>query len=545
MAVWDAALAQIRSIWGRLTVLQRIILAAVTLGVTAGSLSLVFWARTPEYSVLYSRLATDDAASVVRSLQEAGVPYRLADQGRAVLVPSDRVYELRLQLASQGIPQGGGVGFEIFDKTSFGMSDFAQKVNYSRALEGELTRTIRRLEGVEGARVHLVLPERRLFEEEAQAASASVVLQLAPGRRIAPKQVQAVVYLVSSSVEGLMPERVTVVDTGGNVLYQPAGDQSALLAANHVELKRAYEKDVERRVREMLERVFGTGTAVVQVSALLDFDKSEETSETFDPAGVAIRSEARTTDTSSGPPGGAAGVPGVGSNVPPGTPGAGAAPPAAPAAPAALSTANRENETINYEVSKKVTKIQRGQGALRRLTVAVAVDGTYRAVQGRREKEFVPRTADELAKIRSLVEKAVGFDVNRGDQVEVTSIPFKPAEGVEEARMFTPEAYLTLAKYGAAVLIAVLVIFAVLRPLLRWVGRMGEAPEVTVPLTVAELERRMEGAEAPARPKEFKLDETTPEETLKRETLKKRILDIVREEPETAAHLVRSWLAEE
>jgi flagellar M-ring protein FliF len=295
----------------------------------------------------------------------------------------------------------------------------------------------------------------------------------------------------------------------------------------------------------MLERVFGTGTAVVQVSALLDFDKVEETSETFDPAATAVRSEARTNETSAGPAAGAAGVPGVTSNLAPGTPGgppAGAAP--APGAAAPLSTTSRENETINYEVSKRVTRVQRGQGALKRLTVAVAVDGTYREVQGRRERQFVPRTAEELTRVRSLVEKAVGFDAARGDQVEVTSIPFKPADPIEEAGMFAPDTYLTLAKYGAAVVIALVFIFGVLRPLLRRLGRMAEAPVVTGPVTVAELERRMEAGEAP-RPAEYKLDETTPEETLKRETLKKRIIDIVREEPETAAHLVRSWLAEE
>lgn len=545
MAFWDAGLAQVGAIWTRLTVVQRIVLAAVTLGIAAGVLALALWARTPEYAVLYGRLAPDDAGQVVRTLQEANVPYRLADQGRAVLVPADRVYDLRLQLASQGVPQGGSVGFEIFDKTSFGMSDFAQKVNYTRALEGELTRTIRRLEGVEGARVHLVLPERKLFEEEAQPASASVVLQLSAGRRLAPKQVQAVVYLVSSSVEGLTPERITVVDTGGNVLYQAAGDQTTLLAANQIEFKRAYEKDAERRVKELLERVFGSGAAVVQVSAVLDFDKVEETSESFDPAATAVRSEARTTETSSGPAAGTAGIPGVTSNLAPGTaPGATGATGAAAPAAAPLSTSNRENETINYEVSKKVTKVQRGQGALKRLTVAVAVDGTYRSVQGRREKEFVPRTADELAKVRALVERAVGFDATRGDQVEVTSIPFKPAEGVEEARMFTLDTYLALAKYGAAVLIALILVFAVLRPMLRWLGRSAEVAAVTEPMTVAELERRMEGGE-PGKPAEYKLDETTPEETLKRETLRKRILEVVKQEPETAAHLVRSWLAEE
>jgi flagellar M-ring protein FliF len=466
-----------------------------------------------------------------------------------VLVPNDRVYDLRLRLASEGIPQGGGVGFEIFDKSSFGMTDFAQKVNYARALEGELTRTIRRLEGVEGARVHLVMPERRLFEEQQKPASASVVLQLSPTGRLSAKHVQGVVYLVSSSVEGLTPDRVTVVDTRGNVLYQAAGDESSLLAANQIEYKKAYEKDVELRVREMLEKVLGTGAAVVQISAHFDFDRVEETSESYNPEATAVRSEQRTTETSTGAgTGGAAGVPGVASNV--GTEAGGGAAPAGGASAGAGSSSNRESETINYEISKKVTRVQKSQGALKRLTVAVAVDGVYRAVQGKKEKEFIPRTPDELGKIRSLVEKAVGMDATRGDQVEVTSIPFKPVEGLEEARsMFGPELVMPLARYGVALVLALLLIFAVGRPLLRWLTQAATVagPEITGPVTVAELERQMAAAEGegPVPQREYRLDETTPEDTLKRETLRKRIGEMVRQEPEMAAQLVRSWLSGE
>ncbi|MHB8767332.1 MAG: flagellar basal-body MS-ring/collar protein FliF, partial [Deferrisomatales bacterium] len=263
MAFWDAGFAQLRELWGRLSAAQRGVLVAVSAALVAGFLSLAFWVGTPEYSVLFGRLAADDAGKVVERLRTDGIPYQLRDGGATVLVPADRVYDVRLTLAGEGIPQGGVVGYEIFDGSSFGMTDFAQKVNYARALEGELTRTIRRLEGVEGARVHLVLPERRLFQEAAEAATASVVLQLRPGRAPTAKQVQGVVYLVSSSVEGLAPERVTVVDTRGNMLYQVADEAAGLLGAGQLEHKRGYEKDLERRVRELLERVVGQGAAVV------------------------------------------------------------------------------------------------------------------------------------------------------------------------------------------------------------------------------------------------------------------------------------------
>lgn len=531
MAFWDGALDQFRQLWGGLTAAQRGVFVAVAAALAAGFAALAFWAGSPDYAVLYGKLSVDDAAQVVERLRTDGVPYRLQDGGRTVLVPSARVYDVRLLLAGEGVPHGGVVGFEIFDKSGFGMTDFAQKVNYTRALEGELTRTIRRLDGVEGARVHLVLPERRLFETEHQPSAASVVLQLGPGRRLSAKQTQGVVYLVSSSVPGLEPSRVTVVDTQGNVLYQASGEEPGLLAASQFEYKRAYEREAERRVREMLERVLGSGAAVVQVSARFDFDRVEETSEVFDPEAVAVRSEARESESGAGQ-GRPSGVPGVASNAAGVSAGAGAA----------GVVSSRETETVNYEVSKKVTRIQRAPGALARLTVAVAVDGTYReGADG--AKEFVPRASEDLAGIRSLVEKAVGIDTLRGDEVEVTSIPFRPAEVLEEPSGFwVPELVSVLARLGTVALVALLLVLGVARPLLRWLGSTSRAPEVTGPVTIAELERKLA---AGASEEGFTLEETTPSETVRRETLKRRLSEMVQTEPEVAAQLIRSWMTEE
>jgi len=531
VAFWDSAVAQVRQLWGGLTGTQRGVLIAATVGLFAAFLVLGLWAGTPEYGVLYGKLAVDDAGRVVERLKTEGVPYRLEDGGRTVLVPTDRVYDLRLLLAGEGIPQGGVVGFEIFDQSGFGMTDFAQKVNFTRALEGELTRTIRRLQGVEGARVHLVLPERRLFEAQSEPASASVVLQLAGGRALTAKQIQGVVYLVASSVQGLTAERVTVVDTQGNVLYQASGEEPGLLAGNQLEYKRTYEKEVERRVREMLERVVGTGAAVVQVAAQFDFDRVEETSEVFDPEAVVVRSEERQSETSSGVAG-PSGVPGVGSNVG-GTPGATGGSP---------TTSNRETETVNYEVSKTVTRVQRNPGTLRRLSVAVAVDGNYRETEGG-GKEFVPRSAEELAQIRGLVEKAVGHDAQRGDAVEVTSIPFRPAEPVETAQGFwRPEFLVPIARFAAAAFVALVLLFGVFRPLLRWLASASRPPEITEPLTVAEMERKLAGERAE---EDTEIEAQPPSETVKRENLKKRLGEMVQHEPEIAAQLIRSWMTEE
>ncbi|GAB4246407.1 MULTISPECIES: flagellar M-ring protein FliF [Deferrisoma] len=532
MAIWDAGLAQARELWARLTTAQRITLIGVTALITALLVTLALWAGAPEYSLLFSRLSPEDAYQVVEKLKAEGVPYRLESGGTTVLVPSDRVYEVRLQLAGEGIPQGGTVGFEIFDRTSFGMTDFAQRVNYARALEGELTRTIRHMDGVRGARVHLVLPEKKLFETEQEPASASVVLDLVPGRQLTAKQVRGVVYLVASSVEGLPPDRVTVVDTKGNVLYRESGEEPGLLAASQLEYKRAFEKDLERRVRDLLERVVGQGAAVVQVAAEFDFSKVEETAETFDPEAVAVRSEERVTESSTGPPG-PAGVPGVASNVGQGQPAQ---------AGAAGSSSSRETETVNYEVSKKVTRVEKGPGTLRKISVAVAVDGTYQ--EGENGREFVPRPAEDLARLKALVEKAVGADPARGDAVEVTSIPFQPAEvGVAEAGpWWTSPAVLPFVRYGLVLVLGVLLVFGVLKPLVRWLTRPAEVPEITEPVTVAEMERRLEG-EVPE--EEVEIEEKAPTETVRRELIKQRLLDMMRKEPEVAAQLVRSWLTEE
>jgi len=533
MAVWDPTLAQARGLWGSLTTAQRLVLVGVTAGLLAGFVSLILWTRMPEFAVLYGRLTAEDAAQIVEGLKKQGIPYRIDDGGKTLLVPGERVYDARMSLASEGIPQGGIVGFEVFDKTSFGITDFAQKVNYARALEGELTRTIRRLEGVDGARVHLVMPQRRLFEEQSQPASASVVLQLGPGRRLGAKQIQGVVYLVASSVEGLKPDRITVVDTQGNVLYQAAGEETSLLAANQLEHKRGYEKDIEARVREMLERVIGLGAAVVQVAAQFDFDRVEETSERFDPDGVAVRSEQRSSETGVLAPS-PAGVPGVTSNVGPGAP---------PAQGSQGGNSTREAETVNYEVSKKTTRIQRTQGVLRRLTVAVAVDGSYKDAPAGGGKEFVPRSAEELAQIKSLVEKAVGSDQARGDAVEVTSIPFRPAEGMAAAGAVAgPAAYLPFAKYAVAAFLALAFLFWGVRPLIRWLTTPSRGAEITEPVTVAEMEKRLE---AEAKEEEFKLEEKVPGEAVKRETLKKRVLEMIETDPATAAQLVRTWMTEE
>jgi len=264
-------------------------------------IALVAWSNRPDYRVLYSNLSEGDAAAVVSKLKEMKIPYRLEGAGHSILIPAGQVYETRLQLATSGLPQGGGIGFEIFDRTNIGMTDFVQHLNYQRALQGELSRTINQFSEVETSRVHLSLPRKSLFVEDQKEARASVILKLKQGRSLGRSQVQGIVHLVASSAEGLNPTNITVVDTQGHLLSEPGdSDPMARLGQSQWEFKTNLEKTLEKRVQTMLEKAVGENRVIVRVSADLDFKQIEETEETFDPETPAVRSEQRSEEKTKG-----------------------------------------------------------------------------------------------------------------------------------------------------------------------------------------------------------------------------------------------------
>jgi flagellar M-ring protein FliF len=406
-------LDQGRNYWVALTRAQQLLIATV-----GGSLLITFllawmWLGRTDYATLFSNLSQEDAAAIVEQLRTAKVPYKL-DNGNQVLVPSRQVYDLRLKLSSQGLPSGGGVGFEVFDRSSFGITDFTQKLNYQRALQGELGRTIAQLKAVQQARVHLVIPQPTLFTERERPATASVVLKLRPGGSLTQQEVRAISHLVASSVEGLAPERITVVDTSGRVLSLGNDRGLASLTSTQLETKAAIESDLERRVTTMLEQVLGPGKASVRVAAQLNFDQIERTEERFDPNSV-VRQEQRSTESTQGTTTTPVGIPGANSNVNVPVLGGGTT----------NTRSNRESEVLNYEISKSVERKVVAPGAIARLSVAVMVDGLSRAVSsGAETKEYVPRSAEELEKLRRVVTSAVGFNVARGDEVQLVEMPF-------------------------------------------------------------------------------------------------------------------------
>jgi flagellar M-ring protein FliF len=455
LPLWlSGPLGRAREWYGALPRALRILLvstAAVALLFAGGT---AFERANEPYTGLFSQLDHEDAAAIVAKLKEMKVPYRLGPDGSAVEVPESRARELRLELAGAGLPRGGGVGFESFDKMRLGATDFEQRVLYRRALEGELARTIGTIGAVESARVHLVLPEKSVFIARSEPASASIALRLHHARALGPSEVAGVVHLVASAVPGLEADRITVVTTDGTMLHRPRkargaadeGEDEDVGSSGH-----AYETSMEDRVRAMLERVVGPGHADVRVTAEMDPARVERLEEHFDPNRSVLRSEEQSIEHSSNEAETTiAGVPGAESNLPTGASKGGAAPPAkaaasaapaasatpaasASAAPAALAAAApasgsvRESHTRNYEIDHVTEKRVVNGGSLRRLTVAVVLDG-LKTPAGQ-----VPRSRDELDKLAALVRSAAGASDARGDLVTVESIPFVVAEAEPSA----------------------------------------------------------------------------------------------------------------
>lgn len=384
------------------------------------------WLSDSQYVPLFASLASEDAGAIIAQLKASKTPYRIGGTGEQILVPSDKVAELRLRMAVQGLPLGGGVGFEVFDKTSFGVSDFSQRVNYQRALQGELARTIGQLRGVSRARVHLVMPQPSLFSERERQPSASIFLKMAAGGRLAPEEVRGIVHLVASSVEGLSPERITLVDTAGRVLAAGSdGAAPAGLSPRRIEIKTAVEEGLERRVQSLLDSALGAGQAVTRVTAQINFDQVERTEERFDQTPVA-RQETRTVETTNGSSSTPSALPAP--PAPPPAPGAAATP--SPTASTHSTTTTRETENVSYELSRIVAKTLTTPGEVQRLSMAVMLNTNTRTIQGPDKKEVrepAPRSAEEIEKIRRIVMGAVGFNQARGDEVTVVEMPFDTA----------------------------------------------------------------------------------------------------------------------
>jgi flagellar M-ring protein FliF len=407
---------QLLEIWGQMGASQRISVVAATFVLAAGLLGAALWSTHADYGLLYGGLSDTESAKVVAALDDAKVPYKVGSGG-AIMVPADKVYTMRMQLASKGIPQGDGVGFEIFDKPNFGISDFVQRANYLRALQGELARTIGQLDEVKAARVMIVLPENRLLLDKDKFPTASVFVHVRGASQLSPQTINSIRFLVANSVEGLKANHVAVVDNLGNTEEISDNDSLAGLSSSQLAARRSLEQYLSKKAQDMLETVLGPGQAIVRVSAEVNYDTTTTTQEKFDPDGRVVRTQTKNDEQNDTATSQNTQPTGISANTVTDTNGTQAS-----AAPVNSSKNHKTTSTIEYEIGKTTSAITQSAGGIRRLSAAVTVaqqmDGTGT------DRKPVVRTPEEIDKLRRIVSSALGADTTRGDTIELAELPF-------------------------------------------------------------------------------------------------------------------------
>lgn len=449
---------------------RRIALVLIFAICAGGFAATYFWASQPEYQVLFSNLSQEDAGKIVSRLSEQRIPYQLAQGGAAILIPTDKVYETRLLLATEGLPKGGNVGFEIFDETSFSTTKFVQELNYQRALQGELSRTISQFDEVKNARVLIVPAKDTVFVETTMPATASVLLELSAP--LSAGKVSGIAHLVANAVQGLGVNQVTIVDTSGKVWSKGSGEDgdAALDTNNRLEIQRNTEDRITKHIQTMLEQIVGQGKAIVRVRADMNFDQEEYSEEIFDPDSVVVRSQQKRSETSD-------------KNASGQTAATTLSDPGAASGKAMGSKSQKLEEVTNNEINKVERRVVKNLPTITRLSVAAILDGKYETItsgKGKTEIKYIARTATELKDFEAIVQKAMGYSADREDQVTVTSIRFFTEPDVELAPALASSLWLKyLNKYGKWGLVFVLILFTfifVVRPIMKTVAQPAPAP---------------------------------------------------------------------
>jgi flagellar M-ring protein FliF len=525
---------------------RNLLIAAVLLLSVIGFGSLIFWNNQPDYQVLFSSLSQEDAGEMLAKLKEKKIPYQLTNNGTTILVPRDQVYETRLTLATEGLPKGGGVGYEVFDRTNLGTTDFVQKLNYQRALQGELSRTIKQIKEIEQARVHIVTPKESLFVEEQRKPTASVFIKTRSGMTLGAPQVEGIVHLVASAIEGLEPGNITVVDTSGKILSRRVEPGLiGQLTTSQLDYQRNIEEGLKKKIQGMLEEVLGISKAIARVSTEIDFQEINIIEESYDPKSV-IRSEQRNTEKSSTRSGGTPSTEAKNEappdrKAPKGKPNLSAeASPKAPAnflsPPSSSSLSERQNEIRNYEISKINKQIKNPVGSVKRISVAVIVDGTYKETsgpKGSKTKQFIPRPSEEMKNLEAIIKRAIGYDEKRGDQVELINMPFSwsilEEDFKAEKGVVWKEYVIDFYKPAVSLLLALLFIFFVVKPLLK--RKPSLQPEKAVPLIAQSGQTPVPEAPQVAG-------------TKKPLEIRDQTLQLIREDPSKTVGIVKTWLHE-
>ncbi|MDC0947259.1 flagellar basal-body MS-ring/collar protein FliF [Nitrospinaceae bacterium] len=490
----------------------------------ASLLVMSLWLKAPDYQLLYANLSQEDAGAIVEKLKNQKIPYEVSNGGRTIRVASDMIHETRLQLAGEGLPEGSDVGLEMFEDTPLGMTDFIQKINFQRALQGELTRTIKTLDAVDQVRVHLVIPKDNLFRKQKPKGKASITLKLKSGKSLSEGQILGIVHLVSASVGSIEASNVVIVDVNGNLLSggkEPS--EGAMMSTSNFKHKLRVQKELQAKIIKMLEDALGSGKVIAKISTDLDFEQVERTEEIFDPDSQVVRSENQISESSVGsiPPGG---IPGVQALVPSGEDSGSGAGQAA--------QRNKSNAVFNYEINKEVRRISKPVGEITKLSVAVMIDGTMAGDPA----EYQPRTPEEMAKYLQMVQSAVGFDAERGDVVQVENIQFDHSQlDKEKAEIESAEQIDLAMEVGKLILgLIFLIMFftRVIRPIITWMTTTVEVIPQTEQLGVADNNP---------------VDEETrrlTEMDNQADKIRKSVNEFVGQDPKYTAGVIRKWMRE-
>jgi flagellar M-ring protein FliF len=523
-------------------------MVAVTASLIAFFAFVIMRVTTPQMTTLFTDLSGDDSSAIIKDLERQAIPFELRNEGAVIMVPKDRVTRLRMKLAESNLPKGGGVGYEIFDKSdALGTTSFVQNINHMRALEGELARTIRAIDRIQAARVHLVLPERPLFSRETPEPSASIVVRVRGA--LEPQQIRAIRHVVASAVNGLKPQRVSIVDEAGQLLADGATSEADNAVGD--ERRTAFEKRMRKQVEDIVSSVVGQGRARVQLSADFDYNKVTQTSDRFDPEGRVLRSsqtreESSATAENNGQVTVNNELPGQQRND--GT-------------TSAREQSKKSEETSNYEISRTTKTEVTEAGRVNRISVAVLVDGSYNKNE-KGELVYQDRSKEQLDRIATLVRSAIGFDQKRGDQVEVVNLRFAEPPSVPAVVeptgwlsmfQFTKDDVMYVIELGVMMLLGLVVLFMVIRPLVKRILAAEVIPALTAaaPVLADGGAKSAEGGGAPGQAllppgvtAASRIDVAQVQGQVHAQAVH-RVGELAERNPNETAAIVRQWLSEE
>ncbi len=484
------------------------------------------------YGVLYTNLSPDDAGKILSVLQEEKIPYKVEGDGSIILVPKDKIYDVRLKLAAKGLPSSQSVGFEIFNEPKMGATHFQENINYIRAIEGELARTIKRIDAIKDAKVNIAMPQDSIFAREEDEPKASVVVSLWPGKDLSKEQVKAIVFLVSHAVAKLKPQNVTVVDNRGRVLSDLIEEKEEEVK-DIVDIKRKLKREIEKSVQSMLARALGPQKVVVRANVDVETAKVAKEDQIVDPDRVAVVSERKIQEKEKGYSKKPLGAPGTPTNV-----------------PATINTGNttlmkdrnKKDITTNYDVSKSLIKTQQNLFKIKRLTVGVLIDGKYKTIEknGTKEVVFEPRSEAEIKAYENLIKSAVGFDPKRGDKVTVVSVPFETSTQLLSSHPVSEgnkwQKYLLL---GAIALLSLILLGLIAMMIIR--NKRAKAQQELAIAQAAQAQSVAQAAQAAQELHERELEEFS----IEKEPTYQKILEIVEENPDVVADMISKWMKEE